>query len=121
MLLGLTLIVLNLKMDCSKLEIWPVYMNYRGNFHLKFIYNKQSRPLIWVFSVCKVRVNWCPALQGLNRDLNCLTISISAKFRKKIACITHKLPSMQIVKKRSLNLDYTMCHGDEIVDYTVLG
>jgi len=33
-------------MDCSNFEIWPVYMNYIGAFHLKFIYNKQSRPLI---------------------------------------------------------------------------
>ena len=43
----LALKVLNFKMDCSNFEIWPVYMNYRGKFHLKFIYNKQSRPLMF--------------------------------------------------------------------------
>jgi len=66
--------MLNFIINWSNFEIWQVYMNFTGKFHLIFIYNKQSRPLIRELLkepsdlglLCLQRyINLFPALQGL--------------------------------------------------------
>jgi len=74
---SLTLIALNLKMECSNFEIRPGYMNFLGNFcYYSYITNRvdhwsegSSRsPLIWVYTVFKGCLNSVPALQVLRQN-----------------------------------------------------